>query len=648
VTQPFRTLPALAGAVTATALLASSCTLGGGGRSAQEEARALATALSAGKPGTVSFSGGTSGQAQRLWDDVVARLRTGSADVRPDVRVTAVHEGDGDAPSTARLAYDWKLAGANRHWTYRTTATMTHSGDDRVGDDGWRVRLSPTLIQPDLRAGERLAVTHTLARRADILGAGGARLVTARLVVRFGIDKTRVPAARQQASARALARVLGIDAPAYAARVKAAGGKAFVEAIVLRPADARRALAHGAGRIRGAAALHDTLPLAPTRDFARPVLGTVGPVTAEIVRASDGVYSAGDDAGLSGLESRYDEQLRGTPGLTVEAVDDKGGTRELWRTVPVAGKPLRTTLEPRLQRLAERGLADIGPASALVAVRPSTGALLAVASGPGSGGYSTATVGRYAPGSTFKIVSSLALLRAGLTPSSTVSCPPTTVVDGKTFKNYSDYPPSGLGRITLATAVANSCNTAFVNERRTVSQADIADAAASLGLGVDHDTGFASYFGSVPGTPAEAGGETGHAASMIGQGRVLASPMAMAVVAASVAKGAAVLPTLLAQQHTGAATPAHPLTTTEARRLRSLLRGVVTRGSGALLADLPGPPALAKTGTAEFGTKLPLKTHAWMVGVHGDLAVAVFVDVGSSGSGTAGPVLKRFLEGAGG
>ena len=77
------------------------------------------------------------------------------------------------------------------------------------------------------------------------------------------------------------------------------------------------------------------------------------------------------------------------------------------------------------------------------------------------------------------------------------------------------------------------------------------------------------------------------------------------------------------------------------------MRGVVTRGSGSFLASVPGPPVLAKTGTAEFGAKAPLQTHAWMIAVHGDLAVAVFVDVGASGSGTAGPVLERFLRAAG-
>jgi cell division protein FtsI/penicillin-binding protein 2 len=73
---------------------------------------------------------------------------------------------------------------------------------------------------------------------------------------------------------------------------------------------------------------------------------------------------------------------------------------------------------------------------------------------------------------------------------------------------------------------------------------------------------------------------------------------------------------------------------------------VVTQGSGVLLRGLPGPPVIAKTGTAEFGDRPPLPTHAWMVAGHGDLAVAVFVDRGSTGSGTAGPLLERFLQGA--
>ena len=89
----------------------------------------------------------------------------------------------------------------------------------------------------------------------------------------------------------------------------------------------------------------------------------------------------------------------------------------------------------------------------------------------------------------------------------------------------------------------------------------------------------------MPATDAEAGSETGHAASLIGQGRVTASPMAMAAVAASVAKGSVVVPRLLPDQPADDTAPAEPVTATEAGQLRGLMRGVVTRGSGRFLAD---------------------------------------------------------------
>jgi cell division protein FtsI/penicillin-binding protein 2 len=312
----------------------------------------------------------------------------------------------------------------------------------------------------------------------------------------------------------------------------------------------------------------------------------------------------------------------------------------VFETKPVPGKDLDLTLSIPLQKLAEKTLARTKPASALVAIQPSTGRILAAAGGPGSPDQSSATIGRFPPGSTFKVISALALLRAGLQPDSPVQCPATITVNGKRFKNYSDYPSDRLGRIDLETALAQSCNTAFIGQRKELSGNDLAGAAASLGLGTDYDTGFSSYFGSVPADPSV----TGRAAAMIGQGQVLASPMAMAGVAASVSAGRTVLPTLVVGQ--SAAPKAKPLTKSEAANLRLMMAAVVSRGSGRVLRPVGGPTILAKTGTAEFGPKAPFKTHAWMIAAQGDLAVAVFVAEGSSGSRTAGPLLASFLEAA--
>lgn len=604
----------------------TACT-GDEGEQPQDAAEALATALSRGKLAPAPFDAAEP-KPQRWWD----RTTEGMGESTAAVSVGEVTEAESGEAATAALSYSWTLEGGEETWEHQASARLA-----RVQDGSWQVLLGPELV--GLRKGEVLDLDSETAARAPILGADGVEIVKDRPVLRFGVDKAQAPAGQQEAVARELAAIVDVDAGSLVERVKAAGDEAFVEAIVLREEDATQALRQAAD-VDGIGVLEDTLPLAPTREFARPILGSVGPVTAEIVKASKGAYEAGDEAGLSGLQQRYDEQLRGTPGLVVEAVKGER-TRTLHEVAPKAGKPLATTLDVDLQTAAERVLADVGPAAALVAIRPSTGAIVAAANGPGSEGYSTATVGQYAPGSTFKVVSSLALLRAGLTLNSPVSCPASTVVDGKTFENYDDYPSGGLGRITLREAVSNSCNTAFITARDRVE--DLPGAAAALGLGVDHDLGFPAYFGGVPDLDAT-DSETSRAASLIGQGQVLASPMAMAAVAASVAEGATVVPRLLPGHPTDDAKPDRPLTEAEAGVLRDLMRSVVTEGSGALLADVPGPPVLAKTGTAEFGSQTPLRTHAWMISVQGDLAVAAFVEVGESGSRTAGPLLEELLR----
>ena len=485
-----------------------------------------------------------------------------------------------------------------------------------------------------------LVETTIKPERGKIFGAEDQPIVTPRPVLRVGLDKAGLRPGQAAGSASRLAQLLDIDTKDFLKQVRATGPKAFVQGIVYRKQEAPGGLLDSLTAIPGARAISDKLPLAPTKDFAAAILGTVGPATAELVKEGKGRIKPGDDVGLSGLQKRYDAQLSGTRGATVAAVNDKGDRRTLFTAEPTSGSSLHTTLDVDAQGAAEQALADVGPASALVAIRPSTGDLVAVASGSGSNGYNTATFGRYAPGSTFKVVSALALLRSGVTPQTRVSCPPTTVVDGKTFKNYSDYPSSGFGEISFADALANSCNTAFISQREELGPGSLAEAAAALGLGVDHDTGFPTFFGEV-GKP---GSETQAAASMIGQGVVLGSPMAMATVVASVLKGSAVLPRLLPDHETQQQEPPKPLTEAEARQLRTLMRGVVERGSGEVLADLPGPPVIAKTGTAEFGNEPPLPTHAWMIAGQGDLAVAVFVEEGDSGSQTAGPVLEQFLR----
>lgn len=600
----------------------------GGGPNPEDAADVLAQALTTGDVSKIRATGsGPQNQAE------LVRTTEGLGTSTQKVTVKTVNTDGGTA--TATLSTRRRIAGTT--WAYETKASLVKVADE------WRVEWKPSVVA-DIADGERLAVRTKAPERQDILGADDERLVTNRPVVRLGIDKTQVSARAARTSAVALATLLDIDPDAYRARVEAAGPQAFVEGLVLRdgpglPAD------EAIAAIAGAVGINTQTPLAPTRAFAQPLLGAVGDATAEIVKDSKGAIRAGDQVGLSGLQKRYDAQLRGKAGIEVTAVsDDKDAEpRQLFAASPKAGQVLRTTIDPTLQAAADDILADVKPASAIVAIRPSTGAIVALASGPGGDGSDTATSGRFAPGSTFKIVTALTFLRSGVTPQSKVPCTQTVTVDGRTFKNYSDYPSSALGNIPLTAAIASSCNTAMIATRGKAPQDRLADAAVALGLGRDVDLGIPAFLGSVP-SKAEG---TERAASMIGQGRIEASPLAMAVVAASVQDRRLVTPVLLPDLEVKAPpTPDKPLNAQEAISLADMMRAVVTDGSGRFLLDIPGAPVTAKTGTAEYGDDVPPRTHAWMIGTRGNLAVAVFVGDGASGSATAGPLLSRFLRAA--
>jgi hypothetical protein len=607
----------------------------------------LAAGLTKKDLSAVEFVGATGAEVNALYQPLIA----GMGARQPDVTVGGVTRQAGSA--TATLNVVWAFPGMQQTWSYAAEAPLAEEAGR------WKTSWRPNIVQPQLDGSNRLTQNRLDPERGELLGEGGDPIVQLRPVVRIGIDKSRVAAGALGSSARRLARLVKIDPEAYAAKVAGAGPQAFVEAIVFRATDPDRPPNKAVFAIDGALPIEDDQMLAPTRDFARPIIGSVGEATKEIVDASDGTVVAGDQVGVSGLQRRYDAQLRGTPGVRVQLVAANPSVSSasptpspspspsagpepvtVFEVKPVGGKPLTTTLNIGLQTLAERTLARTRPASALVAIRPSTGAVVAAANNAGTRGQSIATVGHAPPGSTFKVATALALLRAGLNPDSPVSCPRSVTVDGKRFRNYSDYPSGSLGTIPLQTAMAQSCNTAFIGQRGKIKGSALAEAAGSLGVGIDYDTGFPSFFGSVPDDPSA----TGRAASLIGQGKVEASPLAMAGVVASVNAGRTVLPHLI--EGRVPRSKGRPLTADEARQLRQMMRAVVTEGSGRVLSGLGGT-VIAKTGTAEYGTKAPLRTHAWMIAAQGDLAVAVFVNDGESGSRTAGPLLRSFLSGAG-
>ena len=525
--------------------------------------------------------------------------------------------------TTVPLTWTWDLGGVE--WVVETHAEL---------ERGEATRWSARLVHPKAAPDSAFRLASVPAERGDLLAQDGTPIVTQRPVFHIGIDKAHLDSPDQAAdAARELAARLGFDdVESFVERVTQAGPKAYVVAVTVRVEEEERWDVAGLRQVPGVLVQADEIPLAPTSAFARPLLGTVGQATAEIVAESQGTIRAGDMVGLAGLQRTYDAVLRGTRGVAVMLDGD-----ELFATESVDGKDLVLTLSETLQLQAEGLLTEIDSASAIVAVRPSDGAILAAASGPGGSGLNTATVGLFAPGSTFKIATTLALLRAGLTETTLVPCTPTVTVDGRVFNNFPGYPAGSVGDIPLRDALAQSCNTAFIAQQATIGAAELAAAASSLGIGTSGTWPFPYATGDVP----DAIG-TAHAASLIGQGGVLVSPLAMAVAAASVAAGHTVVPVLVVGAEPDVAPPAVPLTSAEAETLRTMMRGVVETGTATSLHDLPGEPVGAKTGTAEYGSDG--QTHAWMIACQGDLAVAVFVADGDSGAETAGPIMEAFLR----
>ncbi|WP_425955718.1 penicillin-binding transpeptidase domain-containing protein [Xylanimonas sp. McL0601] len=617
-------------------------------------AKALVGAIQAGSLAGVTLTQETSGDPQTQLTEILEPLLTATAAEKPDVslaKVATVEDGD-DAGrrATATLTWSWDL-GAGADWTYLTRAELTFT-DPPKGSDApgkWSTAWTPSILVPDLGLGERVTVKTVQPQRADILDGTGEPLVTTRDVWRVGIDKTHVASTEWESSARALAALVAdggvvVDPDAYAQRVLATGPKAFVELVTVR-AEGSDVDVEGARLIPGVGVIAGKAALAPTPTFARPILGRAGDATAEIIEQSKGRVKKGDTTGLSGLQKQYDEQLAGSPGVVVTAAKPDAGSgepRELFTKEAVNGTPLQTTFDVGLQERAEQILSGVEPGSAIVAIRPSTGEVLAAASGPGSNGLDTALLGKYAPGSTFKVVDALALGRKGVTPDSKIPCTPTITVNGRQFQNVPEYPAGSLGDIPLRTAIAHSCNTAMISQHDVVAQDDLVAAAADLGLGVQTPLGAPAFYGTLPSdaTPAQ------HAATLIGQDRVEASPFTMARVAASVAAGKRVDPVLVRPATAPAAkdVPASKLTADEAATLRALMGGVVENGSATLLQDVPGIVG-AKTGTAQFGAD-GSQQHTWMIAIAGDLAVAVFVEVGDRGSTTSGPLMHAFLTGS--
>ncbi|PRX50422.1 cell division protein FtsI/penicillin-binding protein 2 [Prauserella shujinwangii] len=555
-------------------------------------------------------------------------VTSGLGDRTPELEPGEV-EVDGDR-ATAPVRVGWTLAPDVR-WEYETTVALAKDGD------AWRVDWSPATVEPSLRDGERLTLDRGGDSRGPILDGAGEPITRERSVVTVGVQPSRVESAEKLATA--LGRALtpeGVDTGDLPDRIREADPDAFVPVVTLRK-ERYLQLKPVIYDLPGTVFREESRVLAPTRDFARALLGSVGPVTKEDMAAQPGRFAIGDQVGHGGLQEQYDDRLRGTPGVKVTVERPSGASRVLFQKEAESGAAVRTTLDREVQNAADAAVAAGEKNAAVVAVRVSDGAVLAVANSPGA--HNLALTAKVPPGSTFKAVTALGLLESGaVTLDSPVQCPPTMTVGGRSFKNAWD---GGIPDATFREAFAESCNTAFALLAPKLGAEGLAEAAGRLGIGKQWDLGATAYTGSV----ATGADPVEQAAAAFGQGRTTVSPIAIAAATAGIARGQWQQPSLVTEPApTSPAAEGPKLDQAAVGALRTAMREVVTHGSGRELASVAGGPVHGKTGTAEYGTEQPPRSHSWFTGWQGDIAFATFVEDGGNDVAQALAVTKRFLD----
>ena len=583
--------------------------------------------------------------AQGLFDRV-----TKSLGKRVDLRSVTVDDiTEADGQTVAELDWTWANLDGEA-WRYSSELPLKKNGLF------WWADLTEAALHPELGSGGSFELRANPGQRGKILGADDAVLMEEGRVIDIGVHPNRLEPDTLDSLVSGLnsgVDSLDLDADELEDEVDEAEGDQLVSVVTLREDDYED-VKDSIHDLPGVLFSEDSQTLTRTRGFAQATLGSAGPASAEDIEKSQGGVIAGDIVGRTGLQKTFNARLSGPGSVEVfakgDSSDDSGKTKltSLHSFEQKDGEDVETTLDVKIQNAADEAAATAKKPAAVVAIRPSSGDVLAVANhDPDGAAWDRALTGQYAPGSVFKIASGLALSEAGVSPGDDIDCPKTVTVGGKVFKNAED---EVLGDISFAKNFAQSCNTAFVSSGEKVTGDEVADAAAQLGM-----TGALGIGAKMASVPA-ADDEVTHAAQMIGQGKVQTSPLSVATMAASVQAGETVTPRLVlgdALEDSGADASddaagddeAPALDEDAAQEISDMMRRAVTEGTATKLKDVPGDPVHGKTGTAEYGDEIPPRTHSWFAGFQGDLAVAVLVEDGGFGAEAAVPVAEEFFDG---
>jgi penicillin-binding protein 2 len=430
---------------------------------------------------------------------------------------------------------------------------------------------------------------------------------------------------------------------------------------------------------------------------AAHVMGYVGEINrAQLDAWEQGRYRAGDIVGQNGIERVYNGSLAGRAGDEQVQVNSAGRTlRVLNQVPPQPGNMLTLTLDLPMQQHAEALLE--GRKGAIVAIDVATGGVLAMASAPSydpnmfarrfsSGEWQALTNdpahplenralrSSFPPGSIFKLFVAVAGLERGvITPETTVTC-----TGGKTYYGQYRRCNAAHGTVNLESAIGRSCNVYFYDIGERLGRRPILEVAQRYGLGsptrvdlLDERGGTLPTDEWIAGRPAP---DTGNwypgedIGLAIGQGPIDTTPLQLAHAVASLASGSEVRPHLIAGEEdpAGRKLPT-PSPAQGSVGLEPWHRQAILRGMAAAVATQRGTAWRARSDVVEIGGKTgsaqvvslaaagpqatrpeQLRSHAWFVGVapvsDPQVAIAVFIEHGSSGGLTAAPVGGELLS----
>ncbi|MFD7403231.1 penicillin-binding transpeptidase domain-containing protein [Streptomyces sp. NPDC059866] len=345
---------------------------------------------------------------------------------------------------------------------------------------------------------------------------------------------------------------------------------------------------------------------------------------------------------LDELRARYGDKAGGTPGVELAVRHTAGEAADTSLLTLSEGKPgrLPTTLSASVQAAAEKAVKEYDESS-VVAVKPSTGEVLAVANNR-TDGWNAAFLGQVAPGSTMKILSAAMLIDNGLTSmNGPAPCPDSAISESQTFHNITGMTPNE--NATLSESFARSCNTAFIKFADEVQVDSLTkEAQERFGLGQDNwKVGIPSFDGSVP---AAGGPDT--AANMIGQGQVQMSPLNMASVTSTAMTGTFRQPVIVPQRlDDRELARAQGLSGGTVAQLRAMMNRTATSGTAAGVMSRLGGDIGAKTGSAEVDGQA--KANSWFTGYRNDVAAAAMAQQGGRGGDAAGPIVAAVLRAGG-